>query len=249
MSAETESANGTSPAEEPAAPADPRSTTREYYEAILIAVIFALFVRTFVVQAFKIPSGSMEDNLLVGDHILVDKVAYAPHAGRPWDRLLPYRDLSRGDVVVFKFPEEPARDFIKRCIGLAGDVVEIRKKVVYINGRPRNEDPPVFFKDDDPETFHGQAPPRRDDFGPESVEPDRFFMMGDNRDHSWDSRFWGTVPREFVRGRALMIYWSFEARPQGTAPPTFRETVRALADVVLHFFTKTRWSRTFDIIR
>ncbi len=229
-----------------------RSTSREYYEAILIAVIFALFVRTFVVQAFKIPSGSMEDNLLVGDHILVDKVAYGPHSGRPWDRVLPYRDLDHGDVVVFKWPEDPTRDFIKRCIGLPGETIEIRDGAVSIDGRPRVEQPEVFFKEHDGGRDNPHASmslPNRDNFRPYPIPEKSYFMMGDNRDRSYDSRFWGTVPRDYVKGKALLVYWSFDSPPQGPNNPTIGETLKQLGDVAIHFFSKTRWSRTFRIIR
>jgi signal peptidase I len=228
-----------------------RSTLREYYEAILVAVIFALFVRTFVFQAFKIPSGSMEDNLLVGDHILVDKITYGLHSGRVWDKLLPYREPARGDVVVFKWPEDPARDFIKRCIGVGDDAVEVRDTAVFVNGKPRREEPPVFFKDHGPAaSLSGRMmiPEGRDDMAERRVPPGRLFMMGDNRDRSYDSRFWGPVRNDYVKGRALLVYWSFDSPPQGTTPPTPRETIGRLVDVVVHFFSKTRWSRTFRVI-
>jgi signal peptidase I len=239
--------------EPPVEPHKVRSTTREYYEAILIAVVFALFVRTFVVQAFKIPSGSMEDNLLVGDHLLVNKMAYGPRLGRPWDAIAPYREVSRGDVVVFKWPRQPERDFIKRTIAVPGDVVEIRNKVVYVNGAPRNEDPPVFHKEPDviPDSPYLSEERRyRDNLGPVSVSHGGFFMMGDNRDRSYDSRFWGEVPRGNLKGRAFIVYWSFElpAEWQRDESPTPRATFRNLAYIVTHFFTKTRWSRTFRIV-
>jgi len=237
-------------------PVNPRSTGREYYEAILIAVVFALFVRTFVVQAFKIPSGSMMKNLLVGDHILVNKLVYGPRQGRFWDRIVPYRDVSRGDVVVFKWPRDLDRDFIKRCIAIPGDVIEIRHKVVYINGEVRKEVPPVFFLAEDSET---EAPaddpdrPVRDNLSAFTVPADSYFMMGDNRNNSYDSRYWGVVPKDYVKGNALLAYWSFETPKEwegaGAESLSGKETLRRLGYVAVHFFTKTRWARSFQTIR
>ena len=243
----------TSPSDTPVDPTKTRSTLREYYEAILIAVVFALFVRTFVVQAFKIPSGSMEDNLLIGDHLLVNKIAYGPHLGRPWDVVAPYREPARGDVVVFKWPRQPERDFIKRTVGIPGDRVEIHDKVVYVNGEPRREDPPVFHKVSDviPDSpYLPEESRHRDNLPSVAVSPGGYFMMGDNRDKSYDSRFWGEVPRANFKGRGLLIYWSFELPKEwlDKENPTPRESLRNLFYIVTHFFTKTRWSRTFRIV-
>ncbi len=223
---------------------------REYYEAILVAVIFTLFARTFVAQAFKIPTGSMEDNLLVGDHLFVNKFIYAPHWDTPIHRLMPYRDIRRGDVVVFKYPQEPERDFIKRAVAVPGDTLEIRDKVVFVDGKQEvnphlvHKDPIVFPNSQ----FVSDQARRRDQFGPFTVPPGSVFCMGDNRDNSYDSRFWGPVPRDYFKGRALFIYWSYEAEPNSHEWRGWTDRVRQLASVGVHFFTRTRWGRSFSLV-
>jgi len=224
-----------------------KSTAREYFESIVIAVILALFVRTWVVQAFKIPTGSMEQNLLIGDHLLVNKFVFGPTATGLERGLLPVSDIRRGDVVVFKFPEEPERDFIKRVIGLPGETVELRDKRVYIDGTPLDE----------PYVFHLQPPGEMDGissfdprvaYGPLTVPPDSYFMMGDNRDNSQDSRYWGALPRSYVKGKALMIYWSYEAGREDYRETGLIGTLKGLGSVAAHFFTRTRWERLFHQI-
>jgi signal peptidase I len=215
-----------------------KSTVREYFESIVVAVILALFVRTFVVQAFKIPTGSMEPNLLVGDHLLVNKFVFAPAATGVERLVLPMRDIRRGDVVVFKFPEEPERDFIKRVIGLPGDTIEVRSRQVTVNGAPIQEPYAHYLfpiSDDDANGFDPRAR-----YGPVTVPADHYFMMGDNRDNSQDSRYWGFLPAHYVKGRALMIYWSFE-------PPEGSEAGGPLG-VITGLFTGTRWGRLFHQI-
>ena len=225
-----------------------KATFREYYEALLIAVIFVNFARIFVFQAFKIPTGSMEDNLKVGDHIIVNKFIYGP-VPDAWKRLLPLRDIKRGDIIVFRYPIQPDTDFVKRVIGLPGDVVEIRNKTVFINGKPLDEPYVVHV---DSTVFPGiSALPEqyrlRDQLAPFLVPPAHYFAMGDNRDRSSDSRYWGTVPRGHIKGRAFMVYWSFASiPPPAESPPSAR--LKELADVVIHFFTWTRWERTFFIV-
>jgi len=182
-----------------------KSRLRENIEAILIAVVLALFIRTFIVQAFKIPSGSMKQTLLVGDHILVNKFIYGVKLPFTDKTIIPVKDPKRGDIVVFKFPMEPEKDFIKRVIGTEGDVVEIRDKHVYVNSESFDMDCAMFT---DPHIFPGHFQPR-DNFGPVTVPPDNIFVMGDNRDHSYDSRFWGFVDLKAVRGKAFIIYWSW----------------------------------------
>jgi signal peptidase I len=184
-----------------------RSRFRENVEAILIAVIIALFIRTFVVQAFKIPSGSMKPTLLIGDHILVNKFIYGVKIPYLSSVLLPVKDPQRGDIVVFKFPVDPRKDFIKRVIGVPGDVVEIQDKTIFINGRRVNHDYGVFS---DPRVIAGNLKPR-DNLGPITVPPGALFVMGDNRDESFDSRFWGFVPIRDVSGKAFIIYWSWDS--------------------------------------
>jgi signal peptidase I len=187
-----------------------KSTVREYFESICVAVILALFVRTFVVQAFKIPTGSMENNLLVGDHLLVNKMVFAPTLTSLENRLLPIDPIKRGDILVFKYPEDPNRDFVKRVIGLPGDTIELRQKTVYVNGAPLTEPYVHFlFPDDGPGEGGLSASDPRRKFGPVTVPADEYFMMGDNRDNSQDSRYWGFMPRSYVKGKALFVYFSF----------------------------------------
>ena len=229
-----------------------KSLLREYLEALLIAIIFATFARTWVVQAFKIPSGSMEKNLLIGDHILVNKFIYGPTVSRWEEALLPVRKLRRGDVVVFKYPEDPTRDFIKRCMGLPGDTLKMIDKDLYINGRLVHDSSFTYYAD--PEVFPRDLlfHPRRvrDNFGPKTVPPDSYFCMGDNRDNSNDSRYWGPVPGSYVKGRALMVYWSFGGdSDEPFDGPGYGGKVRQAGRVALNFFTQTRWDRTFRIVR
>ncbi len=223
---------------------------REYYEAILVAVIFTLFARTFVAQAFKIPTGSMEDNLLIGDHLFVNKFVYAPHWKTPLHRLLPYRDIRRGDVVVFKYPQDPGRDFIKRAVAVGGDEVVIRDKRMTINAEAE-KNPRAIFRDPQiyPDTpLMPESMRRRDQFGPYQVPEYSILCMGDNRDNSYDSRFWGAVPRGYFKGRALFIYWSYEAAPNSHEWRGWFDRVRQLGSVAVNFFTKTRWSRMFSLV-
>ncbi|MDA1184937.1 MAG: signal peptidase I [Acidobacteria bacterium] len=184
-----------------------KSTAREYFESICVAVILALFVRTFVVQAFKIPTGSMENNLLIGDHLLVNKFVFAPTPTALERFLLPTESIRRGDVIVFKFPEVPERDFIKRVIGLPGETVELRKKRVYINDVVLDE--PYVRYLSPPDQDSGSAFDVREQYGPVTVPDGHYFMMGDNRDNSEDSRYWGFLPEAYVKGRALFVYFSF----------------------------------------
>jgi signal peptidase I len=222
-----------------------KSIVREYFESIVIAVILALFIRTFVVQAFKIPTGSMEENLLIGDHLLVNKFVFGPTASRLERAVLPIGRLERGDVVVFKYPVEPERDFIKRVVGLPGETIEVKEKKVYINGKPFEES-----------YVHFLAPPTaqselhevtsfdvRERYGPVTVPPNQYFVMGDNRDNSQDSRYWGFLPRENVKGKALVIYWSYEAERGDYQDEGAGATLKGLVSVFAHFFTRTRWDR------
>jgi signal peptidase I len=189
---------------------------REYLEAIIWAVVLALLIRTWGVQAFKIPSGSMKPTLLIGDHLLVSKSSYGIKLPFSDTVLIPVGDPQRGDIVVFRFPEDRDKDFIKRIIGLPGETVEVRNKQVYINGRPLKD--PWSHTTDRIILPSGVQP--RDNFGPVRVPPDHYFVMGDNRDQSYDSRFWfggrgGFVPRKDILGRAFIIYWSWEGNSFG----------------------------------
>jgi signal peptidase I len=221
-----------------------KSLAREYLESIVVAVVLALFIRTFVVQAFKIPTGSMETNLLIGDHLLVNKLVYSPSAGHLEDAILAKKPIRRGHVVIFKFPEDPNKDFIKRVIGLPGETIEIKDKKVFVDGKPLDEpyahflEPPLSH--DDPE--YGLR--GGDNWGPKTVPPGELFVMGDNRDNSHDSRYWGFLPEDQVKGRALLVYWSYEASREEyrrTGLDWVWDTVTSLG--------KTRWTRFFHLIR
>jgi len=188
-----------------------KSRLRENIEAIALAIVIALFIRTFVVQAFKIPSGSMKQTLLIGDHILVSKFIYGIKLPYIRTTLIPIKNPKRGDIVVFKFPEDPKKDFIKRVVGVAGDVVEIKDKQVYVNGKPENH---PYGMHTDPRMISGLLQPR-DNFGPITVPTDSLFVLGDNRDQSYDSRFWGFVNLSAVKGKAFIIYWSWDKKGFG----------------------------------
>ena len=202
-----------------------KSKTQEYVESLLIAALIAFFVRSFIVQAFKIPSSSMEPTLLVGDHLLVNRLSYVMKVPFTDIVILNLGNPSRGDVVVFRYPVDPSKDFIKRVIGTEGDVIEIRDKVIYLNGR-KMDDPHAHFVDDSivPGAFS-----QRDNFGPIKVPPRSYFVMGDNRDRSLDSRFWGFVRKDDFVGRALVIYFSWDGQ----------------ADDILDF---VRWERFGKVI-
>ncbi len=234
----------------PTAPAAPRkSVVREYFEALVVAIALALFIRTFVVQAFKIPTGSMEDNLLVGDQLLVNKVVYSPSLGAFEEALLGKRRIERGHVVVFKFPEDPSRDFIKRVVGLPGETVEVRGKQVTIDGRVLDEpyarfsDPPPAHPGDLALGLRRES--IREDWGPRVVPAGQLFVMGDNRDNSRDSRYWGFLPIDQVRGRALLVYWSHAApsadQRAGGQPGRAHGNLSTLG--------RTRFERLFHLIR
>ena len=182
-----------------------KSALREYAEAVVMALLLAMVLRTFVVQAFKIPSGSMLPTLQVGDHILVNKFAYGIRLPVVGTRLLNVGTPERGDVVVFVYPVDPTKDFIKRVVGVPGDVVQIRNKRVYINGEVWN-DAHAYFADG---SALGSGTPR-DVYGPVTVPAGQLFVMGDNRDRSYDSRFWGFVGLDEVMGKAFLIYWSWD---------------------------------------
>jgi signal peptidase I len=245
-----------------------KSTAREYFESLVITVILALFGTTFIVQAFKIPTPSMEDNLLVGDHLLVNKFAFGAR-GSIVDKILPLKDIKRGDVIVFKYPKDLTKHYVKRAIGLPGDRIKIVDKQVYVNGTALNEPykihkaPPGSY-----DRFGDFFPPKphygrvshgadEDPFWYEEytkddeivVPPNQYFAMGDNRDNSADSRYWGFVPREFIVGKALIIYWSYETDSDEYRRTDVVDRVQQITDLVTNFFTKTRWSRSFRIIR
>ena len=183
-----------------------KSVVREYAEAIIIAILIALFIRTFVVQAFKIPSGSMKPTLQIGDHLLVNKFTYGIKIPFIRKTLVSINDPKREDIVVFIYPVDRTKDFIKRVVGVAGDTIEIRDKKIYLNGSPCNDGHGIYT---DSTIFPGSIQPR-DNFGPVTVPAGHIFVMGDNRDQSYDSRFWGFVNLKNVLGKAFIIYWSWD---------------------------------------
>ena len=183
-----------------------KSRLRENIEAILVAVLLALFIRTFIVQAFKIPSGSMKQTLQIGDHILVNKFIYGIKIPYIQNLLIPGKRPQRGDIIVFKFPVEPEKDFIKRVIGVGGDVVEGRDKQIYVNDQHIDDGYAIRT---DPNILPAEIQ-ARDNFGPIKIPENTLFVMGDNRDQSFDSRFWGFVDLKVVSGKAFMIYWSWD---------------------------------------
>ncbi|MCL5277124.1 MAG: signal peptidase I [Deltaproteobacteria bacterium] len=185
-----------------------KGIVREYAEAFATAIVLALIIRAFVIQAFKIPSGSMEPTLLIGDHILVNKFIYGMHVPFTNDVVLPVRAPERGNVIVFEYPKDESIDFIKRVIGLPGDRLQIIDKRVYINGKELSE---PYAYHGDPEILPAAESPR-DNFGPITVPKGEYFMMGDNRDFSNDSRFWGFVDRDLILGQADIIYFSWNPR-------------------------------------
>ncbi|GAB4367077.1 MAG: signal peptidase I [Deltaproteobacteria bacterium] len=210
-----------------------KSKVREYAEAFVVALLIALVVRTFVVQAFKIPSGSMETTLLVGDHIFVNKFLYGYHIPYTKGRVLRFTTPKRGDIIVFVFPEDPEKDFIKRVIGTPGDTVEIRNKQVLLNGTPLEE---PYARYADGRMIDGFVR-TRDNMPPLKVPPGMYFVMGDNRDRSYDSRFWGFVSEEAILGKAMFIYFSID----------WSREVRWYQ--VWRYPELVRWDRIGDVLR
>jgi signal peptidase I len=214
---------------------------RDYYETIVVCVIFVIFSRAFVFQQSKIPTGSMEDTLLVGDYIMVNRFAYAPTATSLEKAILPVREVQRGDVIVFKFPEDPDTDFIKRVIGIPGDRVEMRGGRTYVNGKLLDE-PYMLEEHRDYQPF---PPPG---MMPATVPPDSYFVMGDHRNNSRDSRYWGFVPKDLIRGRAFLVWFSY---PEAPNEYTLRGTawLKAFTHKLIRAIPDSRWSRCFTIIR
>jgi len=225
-----------------------------------VTILLLLFGTTTLVQAFVIPTGSMEDTLLIGDHLLVDKLAYAP-AGALSKYMLPYDEIRRGDIIVFRYPVDISQTFVKRVIGIPGDRIRVQNKQVFLNGQPLHE-PYKYHKTDYVDSYRDNFPsmpnvrvyPPADEMlekqvvnGELVVPPDAYFAMGDNRDSSLDSRYWGFVPRANIIGKPLIIYWSYDAPTERLASPTIG--VDHILDLAQNFFTKTRWRRTFNLIR
>jgi len=206
-----------------------KSVVREYTEAIIIAVILALFIRSFIVQAFKIPSGSMLPTLQIGDHLLVNKFIYGVKIPMTGSVLIPWKDPKQDDIVVFRFPKDRSIDYIKRVVGVAGDTIELKNKQLFINGEVINN-PHAHFTGTD--IMKATAGPR-DTMGPVKVPEGTIFVMGDNRDNSYDSRFWGFVDLNDVLGKAFILYWSWDLK-------------KPLLSV--DRFSSIRWGRIGDIV-
>jgi signal peptidase I len=221
-----------------------------------VTIILLLFGTTSLLQAFVIPTGSMEDTLLIGDHLLVDKLSYAP-PGSISRAVLPYTDVKRGDIIVFRYPVDIQQTFVKRCIGVPGDRIHLVDKKLWLNGKPVDE-PYVYYKTEFIDQYRDNFPrepniptePAHDmlakhvENGEVVVPPGFYFAMGDNRDQSLDSRYWGFVPRANIVGKPLIIYWSYEASTDALT----NIGVDHFLDLIKHFPTKTRWNRTFRLI-
>jgi signal peptidase I len=232
-----------------------------------VTILLLLFGTTTLVQAFVIPTASMEDTLLIGDHLLVDKLAYSP-AGAVSGYLLPYEEPKHGDIIVFRYPADISQTFVKRVIGIPGDHIKIVNQVVYRNGIALKE-PYIYHKsrmiDSYRDNFPSEPPPytydpSRDPLLRDMLEhhvvnnevlvpPGSYFAMGDNRDNSLDSRYWGFVPRDNIIGKPLLIYWSYEATTEELTDSSVGSTLGHLGDVAIHFFSRTRWNRTLKVIR
>jgi len=246
-----------------------KSTGREYFESLVVTVILALFGTTFVVQAFKIPTPSMENNLLVGDHLLVNKFVFGTR-GSWLDRVLPFEEIERGDVIVFRYPQDLTKHYVKRVVALGGERLQIIDRQVYVNGVALDEPykihiaPPGAYADPFRDFFPPRPHPGRrygspeqdpywyEDFlsGDEILVPEgHYFVMGDNRDNSSDSRYWGFVPTDNIVGRALLIYWSYETDSEEYRQTGMENRFEQIFDLVTNFFRKTRWDRTFQVIR
>ena len=232
-------------------------------QSLAVTVVIAIFVITFIVQAFQIPSESMENTLLIGDYLLVDKAHYS--SGGTWGQILPYRGIQRGDIIVFRYPVNPQQHFVKRVIGLPGDRVRMVNRQVFVNGIPLREKYAIYrstihdaYRDDFPDTkvLNANVQPRwwlqmRSLVnGRDLVVPaDSYFVLGDNRDESLDSRYWGFVPRENIIGRPLLIYWSLRSPGRYGTAASLSDKLFHIAYIVTHLVDETRWNRTLRVIR
>jgi signal peptidase I len=243
-----------------------QTTFSEYLESLLVTVVLALFGTTFIVQAFKIPSASMEGTLLIGDHLLVNKFIFGG-TGAWYEKILPYRALQRGDIIVFKYPYADHQHFVKRVIGLPGDHLKLEDQRVFINGKPLDEPYVVHDPGAPYDPLNYAFPPAWSQLYATQVQPEwaheiekyvkggeivvpsgKYFAMGDNRDRSLDSRYWGFVERSAIMGRPFLIYWSVEANSADYGPTTFWQRLTAIFDTLFHLPTRTRWSRMLHTV-
>ena len=242
----------------------PKETKVEAIAAYAVLAVTLLFIITFNLQAFAIPSGSMENTLLIGDHVFVNRISLAPKTS--WMPLMPYREIRRGDIIVFYKPGEPGLHLVKRTIGVPGDHIRLRQGVVYVNGKAQAEPYVIHslgnydaYRDDFPAAsasdYEPMTPKWRAEL-PQHVEneelvvpADSYFAMGDNRDNSLDSRYWGFVPRENVIGTPMFIYWSFQTPAGEYLKTDMSDRIKSAANVVLHFVDETRWGRMLHVVR
>jgi len=237
-----------------------KSTIREYFELITTTAIIVLFITTFVIQAVEIPTGSMKSTLQIGDHLFVNRFVYGITPGF-LGKLFPYKEPEYGDVIVFKYPKDLSMAYVKRLIGMPGDTVEMIGRTVYINGETLSENYNVkTYEDGDVIDHVANDPEKKYEiqyfnpnsahayWGPYQVPDGHYFAMGDNRDNSEDSRYWEFIPREYMLGKPVVIYWSFETANDEYKRTSPGERLRHFKDVILNFFTKTNWKRTFKII-
>jgi len=227
-----------------------RSFVHDYFQAGIVAIIIALFVRTYLVQAFQIPSPSMSESILVGDHVLVNKFIFGPFMSLAGRDLLPVADVKRKDVIVFKFPQAPEKDYVKRVIGEPGDMVKIENGKVSIK-KPSATD---FVLLDEPYVRHTDPegspdPDQLNNRPPVLVPPGEYYVLGDNRDDSRDSRDWGCVPQDLIRGKVLLVYWSVDPAPPPAANAAPESLLKNIWNSISASFDRTRWDRTFHVIR
>jgi len=210
---------------------------REYFELIVETLVYVFFVMTFLIQSFVIPTGSMEENLLIGDHLLVDKISYSRSLGTLDRIFFPQKKITRGMIVTFKAPPEMEKEYVKRVIALPGDKIKIVNKKVYVNDNLLIE-PYTYFKD------NNILDSVRDNMSEFLVPKNHYFCMGDNRDNSFDSRFWGPVPADNIVGKPWRVYWSYKSTSSEYLTPGFIHKIKDIFKTVLNFFSKTRWKRT-----
>jgi len=215
---------------------------REYFELIVETLVYVFFVMTFLIQSFVIPTGSMEDNLLIGDHLLVEKISYSRSLGKIDRLFFPQKEIKRGMIVTFKAPPEMEKEYVKRVIGLPGEKIKVVNKKVYINGKPLTEKY-TYFKD------NNILENGRDNMSEFKIPKGHYFCMGDNRDNSYDSRFWGPVPADNIVGRPWRIYWSYKSSTDEYLTPGFIHKIKDIFNTIIGFFSKTRWNRTGMKIR